>query len=688
MQQRQCVVLSGNRAWCEASTQHLLANFNREHLLCLSDEAIADFQTLKIKQAQTQLGREFDAVVFDGLATLFPDNIGQSMGTVRAGGVFILWTLTQSEAPYAQRFSRIAAYFEAIHPSFYILQQSDHLPSLTLPIQTDGNLEYQTADQQQAIKAILKVAQGHRRRPLVLSADRGRGKSAALGMAAAQLLLTGLKRIVVTAPSQAAAEAVFRHATLSLKDAKSTPGVMQWRDAELRFMAPDELLRCDVKADILLVDEAAVIPSQMLAVMLSRFSRIVFSTTLHGYEGTGRGFAVRFQHLLDDKAPSWRHYEMAEPIRWNSNDALEAFSFEALLLNAEPVDDTLVSEARLDNCVIERLERQTLLKDEIGLRQLFGVMVLAHYRTRPSDLQLLMDSNDITLYVVRYQGHIVGSLWVVDEGPLTAELSAAVYRGKRRLKGHLLPQSLLAYSGLKSAGELKYQRVLRIAIHPVLRRKGLAKALIGTMIDAATVNQVDVVGTSFSADTDVMAFWRDSDFELVRLGVQRDDVSGQQSVTLLKACSAAGAGLVASVKKRFEQQWLDLLAMQFNQLEVKIVLAISAQLEQRPSALSELDKQDVMRFAHGLATYESCQVSIRSFVGLMLSHRSGPGLLPLSTQYQQLLVMRILQLKPVSNVVIALGFKGKSDLTLALRESLGALLIQFAAEDDIVVTAE
>ena len=249
--------------------------------------------------------------------------------------------------------------------------------------------------------------------------------------------------------------------------------------------------------------------------------------------------------------------------------------------------------------MIERLEKQTLLENETQLRQLFGLMVQAHYRTRPSDLQLLLDSDDISFYVVRYQGQIVASVWLVDEGSLTSELSEAVYHGKRRLKGHLLPQSLLAHTGLLSAGPLSYQRVLRIAVHPVMQRQGLATALLGKVLALAESRQVDVVGASFSADIDVMSFWQSNGFNVVRLGVQRDEVSGQHSVIFLKACSTAGIQLMASAKKRFEQQWPDLLAMQFDQLNFKTVLAISGQMTRQCSVLSELDRQDVVRFSQG-----------------------------------------------------------------------------------------
>ena len=46
-----------------------------------------------------------------------------------------------------------------------------------------------TADQQRAVDAVVRVVTGHRRRPVVLTSDRGRGKSAAFGIAAAQLTI-------------------------------------------------------------------------------------------------------------------------------------------------------------------------------------------------------------------------------------------------------------------------------------------------------------------------------------------------------------------------------------------------------------------------------------------------------------------------------------------------------------------
>ena len=57
----------------------------------------------------------------------------------------------------------------------------------------------------------------------------------------------------------------------------------------------------DVLADLLLVDEAAAIPTPLLEAMLARHSRIVFATTEHGYEGRGAAFICASRGYLMSK---------------------------------------------------------------------------------------------------------------------------------------------------------------------------------------------------------------------------------------------------------------------------------------------------------------------------------------------------------------------------------------------------
>ncbi|MFP3454326.1 hypothetical protein R0K30_22220, partial [Bacillus sp. SIMBA_154] len=63
-------------------------------------------------------------------------------------------------------------------------------------------------EQQQCIELIIKTANGRANRPLLINADRGRGKSAALGIAASKL---SDKNILICSMQFRALHSSFKH---------------------------------------------------------------------------------------------------------------------------------------------------------------------------------------------------------------------------------------------------------------------------------------------------------------------------------------------------------------------------------------------------------------------------------------------------------------------------------------------
>lgn len=668
MNQRQCVILKGGIDWCLASSETLLSDFDNNKLIFLSNCSDSTYKTISQKQAQQQLGKEFDAVIFDGLDGFNADSFGAIVGTIKAGGALIVFLSSNlPDTLWLQRFNQLATDYANHYQSFYVIEQDQTLVTLSSPKRTLNSIEFSPSpDQRVALTAILKVVHGHRRRPLVLSSDRGRGKSAVLGMAAAELLRQGKQSIIVTAPSLATVDAVFEHAALLLPDAILSKGHIRFNDAEISFVAPDALIESDKKADLLLIDEAAAIAVPMLEQLLHQFSRIVFATTLHGYEGTGLGFAIRFKKILEQHTPNWHGVEMTQAIRWLDNDRLEAFSFKTLLLDAQPVEDALIQNCQPSNCVVEKIDRRQLAGDETSLSELFGLLVLAHYRTRPSDLQLMLDREDVSVYVMRYQGHIVASAWLVNEGSLNDELATAVFNGTRRLKGHLLPQSLLAHIGIASAGALRYQRIIRIAVHPAIQQRGIGHTLVNTLVKKS---ECDIVGTSFAVSVDLLNFWSKAKFLPVRLGLQQDEVSGSHSVMMLQGLSPAGGVILASALQRFQEHWFYLVAYEFKQVDPLLIIALSALTSARTPALSIRDKQEIDAFCQQ-RPYESCRIALTLWLNYQITL---PHFSKLSITQQQLSVMVILQQREWADIAKRLNFSGKNQMINALRDVVALL---------------
>ncbi|GAA0418354.1 GNAT family N-acetyltransferase [Cocleimonas flava] len=654
---RHLLVISGELDECVAIARKLVANINA---IELEDP----------KKANSYLGQECDAVIFHSHHIFDPNAFGAIAGTIRCGG-YLLLLKSQDTAENSLFLTRFDRLLEASKSTVFINAKDASLSELQKPIakiigdQETNSTAHATVEQKQAVEEIIQVVKGHRRRPLVLSSDRGRGKSSALGITAAELINQGYEKIIVCAPSKKISAMVFQHATRINPDAVENNAIS--------FYSPDDLQRNKPSADLVLVDEAAAIPVRILTDLLSHYSRIVFASTQHGYEGSGRGFSINFKKVLDTQTPDWNSFHLNTPIRWNENDSLEQFTFDALLLDAEPCDLPKNFDEKLDlaDCEFSNINKAEMIADDNKLKAIFGLLVGAHYQTKPSDLMHLLDDDEVTLYSVTQNNLIIAVALIIREGEIDKTLSTDIFAGKRRIQGHLVAQSLSVNAGVESAIQLSGDRISRIAVHPELQGRGIGSYLLDKLLESSTA---DYVSTSFGATTQLLHFWQSSGFHSAYLGMKRDASSGSHSIVMLKPKSTDGIDLLNKAQNNFAQNFPHLLSDPLRDLEPDLAFAILSDLSNKlshPPTLEAFSISQLHGFANDFRGYENTLALIWE-----LTLRKLPKNNELTANEKHTLIIKVLQKNNWKELTqrMAGNISGKKDAIKLLRASVGKLL--------------
>lgn len=574
------------------------------------------------------LGRELDLVIWDGWSGNPPDALAAVAGALRAGGL-LFWLMPPlprwgdfadpdyartgldgaSYHPFAARMARILAASAEVIRVTCPCAGPVSWPQLPSPAQA-FRIET-TTDQARLVRQLVRFGLGRRRRPLVVTADRGRGKSAALGMAAAELTRQGRKCVLVTAPSADSIRTLMRHAreTLGGELACAGPEQLTTRSgAQIRYLAVTDLLTQRPEAEVLMVDEAASIPPDRLRALLLGWPRVAFCSTVHGYEGTGRGFAIRFRAVLDRHTPHWQGVTLSQPIRWAGSDPLEPLINRLFLLSAPGADPGTAAEAK--DIRIERW--RPARAPEAELEEAFGLLVDAHYRTTPADLRQWLDDPAALTWCARRHGRIVGLLWAAREGGLPESLAEAVTLGQRRVRGHLLAQSLACHSGFAEAAVQRLLRVVRIAVAAPLRRAGIGRQLVAAAVRDSRAEGIDMLGTSFGGSSELLRFWQACGLMPVRVGFRREASSGEYPLQMAAALSDRGGELVRALRERLAEHWLSLLPRHWQDMPADLVAGIGASLPAGPE-LNEADWRDLQGFAWGHRGFDLCWPVLRKW---------------------------------------------------------------------------
>lgn len=600
--ERRLILVDGDSS-IQASTVKAIGEYCHRHqksLLCWGHD-IAGINCID-RDFRHQLGREYDAIIFHD-DQFHADAFAALSGTIKAGG-FLFWlpTHTQQSAPdyfIARLFHQISIDHQVIkfgenfsHDKSLSVYDSIKDKTQLLAFDTCTN------DQLVAVKAIIKVAEGRANRPLVLTADRGRGKSSALGLASGHLIQhkDNSFRIVICAPVRDSVEIFFQHAANQCPRGEFIGNHYVNGENFIEFMPIDKILHERPSASLLIVDEAAALPLHLLNRLVSLYPRIIFSSTEHGYEGAGRGFATKFRQTLKKLTPNYRHLQLTQPIRWRENDPLEQWVFSAFLLN------TTVNIAQQNDAAwqFHPLSKKELFESESLLRQVFSILVSSHYQTSPTDLKLILTNPSANIFVLKQSSIVVAVSLIIEEGIVSQDELNLMKNNKKQLKNQFIPQYLYRHCVFEQAFEFTYWRISRIAVNQAWQNKGIGSLLLAELAKEAKRNHIEFLATSFAANAHIVNFWQKANFVLADIGLNKDKASGEYSAVLLKALSEHAVGALEQLHYQVSKSFWYKLTSTHRDIEPNLAYSLVRGFAKKLlPVLDEVDNKRVQQLMNG-----------------------------------------------------------------------------------------
>ncbi|TKX64902.1 tRNA(Met) cytidine acetyltransferase TmcA, partial [Halorubrum sp. GN11GM_10-3_MGM] len=456
-------------------------------------------------------------------------------------------------------------------------------------------------------------------------------------------------------------------------------------DGRVRFLPPAAAAAVADEADSVIVDEAAALPVRLLEGFLDA-PAVAFCTTVHGYEGAGRGFAVRFRERLLDSRFVVRDVRLDEPIRYARNDPVEAWASRALLLDARPAVDAAVADASVEDVTYRTLDPDDLLADETLLGEAFGLLVAAHYRTEPNDLARLLDAPNLVARALVAEGRVVAVALLAREGGLDADTRKGMYEGER-VRGNMVPDVLTSQLRDEAAAAPRGLRTVRIATHHALRDGGFGSRLLDEVRAefggdrAGDGGDLDYFSVGYGATPRLLRFWRRAGYRTVHLSTTRNDASGEYSAIMLRPETAAGRDLLDRHAVAFRDRERDGLSDAHRDVDPDVIRrALGACSAPVPIDLTETEWRSVVGASVGPGMYDTAPGAFRDLALATLIEGGGDDGVDLDEREERLLVRKVLQGRPWEAVADELDFVSTSACMRALGDAYVPIVERYGTD--------
>jgi N-acetyltransferase 10 len=416
-----------------------------------------------------------------------------------------------------------------------------------------------TVDQAKAVLVFLEACseKTNNASTVCMTAARGRGKSAAVGLCLAGAISLGYTTIALTAPEPENLVSVFDFVCRGLQalkyqehlDYDITYNQASGRDVTkcimsihvhrshrqiIQYIPPHEKDKF-ASAEIVAVDEAAAIPLPVIRALMQQPNRLTFlSSTVNGYEGTGRALSLKLiKELRDSKGGksaelnaanaaasaisgprekkgvakihekrykaaamaaeadkltgNLREIELSTPIRYAQGDPVESWLNKLLCLDCGSSAQLKLNGGAPSpaDCELYSVDRDALFSyhrlSESFLQKLMGLYTSAHYKNTPNDLQMLSDAPSHSVFVLLSPSaekdadslpDILAVVQVALEGQISRKVVDAQLARGHRSAGDLIPWTISQQFGDSKFAQLSGARIVRIAVHPSVQSMG------------------------------------------------------------------------------------------------------------------------------------------------------------------------------------------------------------------------
>ncbi|XP_076114822.1 RNA cytidine acetyltransferase-like [Mytilus galloprovincialis] len=415
-----------------------------------------------------------------------------------------------------------------------------------------------TLDQAKAVlKFVEAISEKTLRSTAVMTAARGRGKSAALGLAIATAVSFGYSNIFVTAPSPENLKTVFEFVfkgfdTLEYQEhldyeiIQSTnpdfnkaivrANIFREHRQTIQYIHPSDSHKLG-QAELVCIDEAAAIPLPLVKNLLGPYL-VFMSSTINGYEGTGRSLSLKLVQQLRQQSATFggssevqKAISMAtksdsvssatgralheivlnDSIRYANGDPVEKWLNDLLCLDATNVSRITSGCPVPESCDLYYVNRDTLFSyhkaSEGFLHRIMALYVSSHYKNTPNDLQLLSDAPAHHIFALlgpvdpnqSSLPEVLCILQICLEGDISSStIMNSLSRGKRA-SGDLIPWTISQQFQDQDFAGLSGARVVRIATHPDYQSMGygtramnlLQQYYKGEMISLSETKDID-----------------------------------------------------------------------------------------------------------------------------------------------------------------------------------------------------